>query len=209
MSETETATKFALFPTSIGSCGVAWRGNEIVATQLPESTDETTRTRLVNRARARFEFEQVECEPTPVIVRAIAAMTALLDGVHVDLRFVACDFRAVDAFDARVYDITRDIPPGETWTYGEIAVRLGDKLFAQAVGRALGRNPVPIIVPCHRVLGAGGKLTGFSANGGVATKLRMLAIERADLGKPAGLFDDLPLAVKPPRKSRNAAKGVD
>jgi methylated-DNA-[protein]-cysteine S-methyltransferase len=80
-----------------------------------------------------------------------------------------------------VYEIARTIPPGATLSYGEIAARLGMRGSARAVGQALGRNPFPIVVPCHRVLAAGGKLGGFSANGGVATKLRMLSIEGAVL----------------------------
>ena len=202
MAGIETTSKFALFATSIGYCGVAWCGDEIVATHLPEPTDEKTRSRLSARAGGASE-----CDAPPVVERAIGAMTALLEGERVDLGFVVCDYRSVDSFEARVYDIARTIPPGETLTYGEIAIRLGDKLFAQAVGRALGRNPLPIIVPCHRVVGASGRLTGFSASGGVATKLRMLAIEGADLGKPPGLFDHLPMAVKaptrPPPRSRS------
>jgi len=192
MGEADTLAKFALFPTAIGCCGVAWRGKDVVATHLPEPTDEKTRLRLSARAGGALE-----CNPAPAIARAIDAMTALLAGVHIDLGFIACDFRSLDAFEARVYDITRTIPAGETLTYGEIATRLGDKSLAQAVGRTLGRNPFPIIVPCHRVVGTNGKLTGFSASGGVATKLRMLAIEGATLGEPAGLFGHLPLAMKP------------
>ena len=106
-------------------------------------------------------------------------------------------------------DVTRDnvilrqvgLYPGQTLTYGEIAKRLGDPLHARAVGEALGRNPFAIVVPCHRVLAAGGKLGGFSANGGVVTKLRLLEIKGAQIGQEGpGLFDDLPLAVRTPRK---------
>jgi methylated-DNA-[protein]-cysteine S-methyltransferase len=81
-------------------------------------------------------------------------------------------------------------------TYGEIAERLGDKLLAREVGQAMGENPTPIIMPCHRVLAANGKTGGFSAPGGVATKLRLLSIEGAQPGG-ATLFDDLPLAARP------------
>ena len=81
-------------------------------------------------------------------------------------------------FDTAVYRVARDIPPGETLTYGEIAERLDDPGAARAVGQALGANPIPIIIPCHRVLAAGGRAGGFSAPGGVATKLELLEIER-------------------------------
>ena len=126
-------------------------------------------------------------------------MTALLEGEGTDLTTIACDFGGIDPFAAQVYGATRVIPAGETSTYGVIASQLGDKQLAQKVGQALGRNPLPIIVPCHRVIGANGSLVGFSADGGVEMKLRMLAIEGAQLGDPPTLFDDLPLAAKPRR----------
>ena len=88
-------------------------------------------------------------------------------------------------FHRRVYEVARTIPPGATLSYGEIATRLGAPGSARAVGQALGRNPFAIVVPCHRVLAAGGKLGGFSANGGVTTKLRLLSIEGAQAGRPA------------------------
>jgi len=118
-------------------------------------------------------------------------MSALLDGEKADLAYVACDFTQTEPFAAKVYAATRAIPAGETRTYGDIALQFGDKRFAQNVGRALGLNPFPIIVPCHRVIGANAKLTGFSAYGGVETKLKMLAIERAKFGDAPGLFDNL------------------
>lgn len=183
--------QFALFPTPLGACGIAWRGDTVVATNLPEQTPAATAARLAARTGAS------EGEPPPAIQTAIASITALLEGVKEDLGFIACDFSATDPLAKKVYDVARAIPVGETMTYGEIAVQLGDKLLAQAVGKALGSNPFPIIVPCHRVLGANGRLTGFSANGGVETKLRMLAIEGAMIGTAPGLFGDLPLAVKP------------
>jgi methylated-DNA-[protein]-cysteine S-methyltransferase len=130
-------------------------------------------TRLARRAGAAAG------EPPPAIQRAIASITALLDGLRTDLTFIACDFSNVEPFATRVYIAARAIPAGETLTYGALALRLGDKLLAQRIGQALGRNPFPIIVPCHRVIGANGRLIGFSANGGVETKLRMLAIEGA------------------------------
>lgn len=99
--------------------------------------------------------------------------------------------------DRQVLGYTRTIPQGETRTYGEVAKAIGAPGAAQAVGAALGRNPVPIIVPCHRILAANGKSGGFSAPGGAATKLKLLEIERARRSGEAGLFDDLPLALKP------------
>jgi methylated-DNA-[protein]-cysteine S-methyltransferase len=122
------------------------------------------------------------------VVRAIEAMTALLEGEPVDLTWVAIDLDAVGPFERSVYTVTRAIPAGSSLTYGEVARAVGEPEAAQAVGRALGANRWPIVVPCHRVLGAGGALTGFSAAGGVATKRRMLLIEGCP-AVPPSLFD--------------------
>jgi methylated-DNA-[protein]-cysteine S-methyltransferase len=182
---------FSLFPTALGDCGIAWSSDTVVATRLPEKSAADTGGHLAARTGA------TKGAPPPAIQRAIASITALLEGERTDLAFIACDFSSIDPFATKVYAATRAIPAGETLTYGAIAVQLGDKLLAQNVGQALGRNPFPIIVPCHRVIGANSKLTGFSANGGVETKLRMLAIEGARIDSAPGLFGYLPLAVKP------------
>jgi methylated-DNA-[protein]-cysteine S-methyltransferase len=105
------------------------------------------------------------------------------------LSVVALDLDGVPDFHRDVYDIARKILPGRTMTYGEIAKRLGGVELSRDVGQALGSNPCPIVVPCHRVLAAGGKPGGFSANGGVATKLKMLAIEGAAVNYTPSLFD--------------------
>ena len=178
---------FTLFPTPIGQCGVAWRGDLVVATHLPENTPAETASRLASRCGGS------EGEPPALILSAITSMTALLEGEKTDLTQITCDFRDAPPFAVKVYDATRAIPAGQTETYGAIAQQVGSKQLAQGVGRALGRNPIPIIVPCHRVIGANDKLTGFSAHGGVQTKLRMLAIEGAEIGRQQDLFGDLPL----------------
>ena len=116
--------------------------------------------------------------PAPV-AEAIERIVTHLEGGSPDLDSIALDLADVQEFDRRVYDIARAIPRGATRTYGEVAAELGDPGAARAVGQALGRNPFPIIVPCHRVLAAAGRPGGFSAHGGVATKLRLLAIEGA------------------------------
>ncbi len=180
---------FTLFETTIGRCGIAWCDDTVVATHLPEASPAATSARLAARARA------VEGEPPETIRRGIRAITALLEGQPVDLSFISCDLRGVDPFAAEVYAITRTIPPGETLTYGDIAATLGDKLLARDVGRALGRNRLPIIIPCHRVVGAGGKLIGFSAQGGTETKRRLLVIEGADFSEPEPPSDQLQLPL--------------
>jgi len=189
-----THLSFTLFETAIGCCGVVWGERGIVGVALPERSAAATRARVLRR------FAGAEEAPPPAdVARAIGAMVTLLDGEAVDLSDIALDLDAVAPFNRQVYAIARAIPPGETLTYGEIAARLGEPNVARAVGQAMGLNPCPIIVPCHRVLGSGGKVGGFSANGGVETKMKMLTIERARTSGEPSLFDDLPLAVGPRR----------
>jgi methylated-DNA-[protein]-cysteine S-methyltransferase len=189
-----TAISYALFDTPIGSCGIAWGAGGIVGLQLPEKSGRAARERLLRR-HAGAE----EAAPPADVRRAIEAIVALLSGEARDLSLVGLDFGGIGDFERRVYDVARAIPPGRTLTYGEVAKRIGEPGAARAVGQALGANPFPIVVPCHRVLGADGKVGGFSARGGVETKIRILAIEKARTSDAPALFDELPLAVKPRR----------
>lgn len=185
-----TVRNFTLFDTAIGSCGIGWNARGIAAVQLPETDERKTRARM----QRRFP-EASEAPPTPDVQHAIDGIVALLSGEKRDLTDVAIDDDEITEFNRKVYAIARTIPPGETMTYGEIAERLGDRLLAREVGQAMGENPTPIIMPCHRVLAANGKIGGFSANGGVTTKLRLLTFEGAQPGGPT-LFDNLPLAAR-------------
>jgi methylated-DNA-[protein]-cysteine S-methyltransferase len=179
-----TGTAFTMFDTAIGSCGIAWGEHGVVGVQLPESSPSATRARLARRFPGA-----PHASPPPEITAAIDAMTALLAGQRTDLDLVGLDLTGVPPFAASVYAVARAIPPGATLTYGSIADRIGAPGAAREVGEALGRNPFPLIVPCHRVIAAGGKLGGFSANGGAATKRRLLAIERARASSGPDLFD--------------------
>ncbi|MCF2525122.1 methylated-DNA--[protein]-cysteine S-methyltransferase [Bradyrhizobium sp. G127] len=191
----------ALFDTDIGRCGIAWGDHGLLGVQLPEATEARTLSRLAQKAPGAREVAMPDH-----VRQACDAMAELLRGAARDLTFVAVDMEQVPAFNRSVYDIARTIAPGETLTYGDIATRLGDKLLSRAVGKALGENPFPIVIPCHRVLAANGKTGGFSANGGVATKFRMLAIERARIASHASedapmLFDP-GLSIAPQRRRR-------
>jgi methylated-DNA-[protein]-cysteine S-methyltransferase len=166
------ARGFSVFETAIGHCGIAWTDTAIAGAQLPERDERATRARMCSRFPGVLEGS-----PPDHALAAIDGIRALLNGEPRDLSAVALDLDGVPEFDARVYDVARAIAPGTTLTYGEVAARLGDPGSARAVGRALGSNPFAPIVPCHRVLAAGGKMHGFSAPGGVAVKLRMLRIE--------------------------------
>jgi methylated-DNA-[protein]-cysteine S-methyltransferase len=186
---------FALFDTAIGRCGIAWNGHRVAGVQLPEANEFKTRARLARRCPLARD-----AAPPPEVQRAIDGIVALLRGAASDLSAVLLDMERVPEFDRRVYEIARAIPAGATLSYGQIAVRLGGRDLARDVGQALGRNPFPLIVPCHRVLAAGGKAGGFSANGGVTTKLRLLGIERARTSPAPTLFDDdsaFGFAIKP------------
>jgi methylated-DNA-[protein]-cysteine S-methyltransferase len=176
-------TRYALFNTALGWAGIAWGDQGVVGIHLPE--------RDVNVTRQGFEHrfpEAVEASVPAELASTLAGIRALMRGEKADLSAAPLDMTRVPEFNARVYALTRQIPAGETRTYGEIAMQLGDKLLARDVGAALGRNPWPIIVPCHRVTAAGGKLGGFSARGGGRTKLKLLAIEGAQVAAQAELF---------------------
>ena len=165
---------FCLFETAIGPCGLAWAPVGLVGVQLPERDETATLRRLQRR------FPKLEVQPAPDWVRsAIEAIAALLNGRDVDLGHVPVDFSGLGRFEAAVLAAARAIPRGSTRTYGDLAAEIGEPGAAQAVGQALGRNPWPIVVPCHRITAAAGRTGGFSAHGGAATKLRLLEIEGA------------------------------
>ncbi len=172
-----------VFDTAIGCCGIAWGQRGIRAFQLPEPTDAGTLRRMFRGGAAL-----PQAEPPPEVQSAIERIVALLQGEPIDLRDVALDFDGIAPFHRRVYEVSREILAGQTRTYGEVATQLGDAGASRAVGQALGANPFAIIVPCHRVLAAGGRAGGFSAGGGVSTKLRILLIEQAQFGSEPGLF---------------------
>ena len=165
---------FALFGTAIGHCGIAWSAIGIVGVNLPEGTEQRTRARMTERFPGASEQS-----PPPAMQRVIDGITRLLAGEPHDFADVAIDETGIPAFNARVYAVARTIPAGSTLSYGDIARQLGDLGLSRAVGQALGQNPFPIVVPCHRVLAADGTLGGFSARGGADTKRRLLTLEGA------------------------------
>lgn len=168
-----TATGVALFDTAIGRCGIAWSAERVRAVALPEATADRTLGRL-NPGRVA-----AEATPPQAIAEISQRIVALLQGQPDDLRDVVVDLDALPPFCRDVLEVTRGIDPGQTLSYGAIAAALGLPGSARAVGQALGRNPCPIIVPCHRVLASDGSMHGFSAAGGIATKRRMLQLEGA------------------------------
>ena len=179
-----TSIGFALFDTAIGRCAIAWSAEGVIGLALPEDDDRFLRARMHRQHPGATEG----AAPSDV-EDAVTDVQRLLAGENLDLSEVVLDLDGVPDFDRRVYAEARSISPGHTLTYGEIAARLGDTGLSRAVGQALGRNPIPIIVPCHRVLAADGRLGGFSAPGGTTTKRRLLEIEGATALHPTLPWD--------------------
>ncbi len=167
-----------LFPTRFGTCGIAWNETALTGFQLPEETEALTEQQLARKGRS-----QPAAQPPPDWVqRVIARVQQHLEGQLQDFSDAVLDWSRVTDFQQAVYRQAWAIKPGYKKSYGEIArlMALGNEA-ARAVGVALATNPWPLIVPCHRVVSAGDKMTGFSAPGGVRTKTRLLALEGAEL----------------------------
>lgn len=179
-----SALGFCLFDTAIGACGIAWTADAIAAVQLPEPTREGTGERL-----QRYTGPLPPSAPPDFVQAAIVRIQQLLAGERDDLCDLPLDMEGVPEFHQKVYAVTRAIPPGEVLTYGEVARRVGEPGASRAVGQALGKNPFAPVIPCHRVLAAGGRSGGFSAEGGAFTKLRMLEIEKARFSGQPSLFE--------------------
>lgn len=175
---------WTLFDTALGPMGVAWGEQGLRALQLPDPDADRIRSRLRRHASG-----SAPASPPAEVQAAIDGIRALLRGGPADLAAIRLDMRRIPPFERRVYEAARGIPPGSVLSYGELAERLGDRQLARAVGQALARNPFAPVVPCHRVLAAGGRAGGFSAPGGLRTKWQLLQIERARLGAEPGLFD--------------------
>ena len=184
---------YTIFDTGIGRCGIAWGEAGIVGVQLPEAREIETRKRLYHL----YPYAR-EMRPPPNVELAIAGMAALLRGEAGDFSDVTLDMSGIHAFNQRVYQITRGIPRGETRTYGEVAARLGTSGAVLSVAKAIARNPFVIIVPCHRVLEAGGYADQISPHGGTVSRRRLLSIEGVGSPSSKTLFDVL-LPVAPSR----------
>ncbi len=172
---------YHIFETAFGVAGLAWRGARICAVSFPEHDRSAVAAHLRRRAK-----DAVETPPPPTVQKICEDIVDLFSGGRPDFSQVELDDVGSPEFERSVWTLTRAIPIGETRTYGDIAKDLGDISFSQRVGQALGRNPFPVVVPCHRVVGAGGVMTGFSAAGGVEAKRRLLKLEGA---LPPELFD--------------------
>jgi methylated-DNA-[protein]-cysteine S-methyltransferase len=179
MQSKGTSANHHVFDTAIGPCGVAWNARGLTAVQLPDNDFATTERRLAAKAASAGA-----AAPPASVAAVIADIRRYLAGEPVDYSAVTIDLSGVDPFRQKLYEAMRSLAWGETTTYGDLARRLGatDWEGAREVGEAMGRNPVPVVIPCHRVLAAGGKLGGFSAPGGATTKAKLLALEGVHIG---------------------------
>ncbi|WP_334534126.1 methylated-DNA--[protein]-cysteine S-methyltransferase [Bradyrhizobium sp. AZCC 2230] len=184
---------YAIFDTAIGRCGIVWSNSGVVAVQLPEAREIDTRRRIFQvHPEAREQAVPLNAE------LAIEGIVTLLQGSDPDFSDVSLDAGDVPAFNRRVYEYACTIPRGETRTYHEIAKALGASGAAHSVAQAISKNPYMIIVPCHRVIEAGGYADRISPYGGVISKRRLLALEGAHPIASKTLFEVL-LPVAPPR----------
>jgi methylated-DNA-[protein]-cysteine S-methyltransferase len=184
---------YTIFDTAVGRCGIAWGDSGVIGVQLPEVREIETRRRLF-----RLYPDARELPPPLSVETAIEGIAALLRGEGADLSAVALDLGGIPAFNARVYAFTRTIPRCQTRTYAEVAASIRASGAVRSVAQAIARNPFVIIVPCHRVLEAGGYADKISPNGGSISKRRLLSIEGAGSPTSKTLFDVL-LPVAPPR----------
>jgi methylated-DNA-[protein]-cysteine S-methyltransferase len=184
---------YTIFDTAVGRCGIVWSDAGVVAVHLPEVREIDTRRRVY-----QLYPDARETRPPMNTEIAIDGIATLLRGEASDLSDVTLDTRGIHVFNQRVYEITRGIPRGETRTYGEVATRLGAPGAAHSVAQAIAKNPFVIIVPCHRVLEAGGYADKISPNGGTISKRHLLSIEGAHPAHSTTLFDVL-LPVAPQR----------
>lgn len=186
---------YSIFDTAIGRCGIAWSQSGIVGVQLAEAREIDTRRRLF-----KLYPEARETQPPPDVEAAMEGITALLRGEITDLADVKLDMSGIHVFDQRAYQVTQRIPRGETLTYNEVAARMGTPSAVRSVAQAISRNPFVVIVPCHRVLEAGGYPDRMSLHAGLISKRRLLSIEGTTSPASKTLLDVL-LPVAPPRLS--------
>ncbi len=176
----QTVHHYLVFETAGGFCGIAWNRIGITRFQLPTRSAEATERNLLRRLPGAEPGS-----PPPEVAEAVAAAKRYFEGEETDFSRLGLDLGEQDEFFGKVYAAVRRLGWGHTTTYGALAKELGaGPEAARDVGQAMARNPVPLIIPCHRVLAAGGRVGGFSAPGGSTAKMRMLELEGVSLGPP-------------------------
>jgi methylated-DNA-[protein]-cysteine S-methyltransferase len=176
----QPAHHYLVFETAGGFCGIAWNSVGVTRFQLPTKSAEATERLLRRRAP-----DAQSGVPTPEVAEVAAAAKRYFAGEATDFSNVTLDLSGQDAFFRQIYAAARRVGWGHTTSYGTLAKELGaGPEAARDVGEAMAKNPVPLIIPCHRVLAAGGKVGGFSAPGGAVAKIRMLKLEGIDVAPP-------------------------
>ncbi len=186
------AVEYTLFDTAVGRCGLAWTPRGIIAVQLPEESD----ARTIERLGGEHDLTPSN-RPPAFVLEAIDRLGRHLGGEVVDLASVPVVFGPMQPFRKRIYEELRKVEAGRTVTYGELASAAGSPGAARAVGQAMAKNRLPLLVPCHRVLGAGGTLHGFSAAGGLSTKAKLLALEGVRVAAPKRQAGSAPFPFDP------------
>jgi methylated-DNA-[protein]-cysteine S-methyltransferase len=172
----------AVFETALGFMALAWSKTGLVRLCLPEKTRDAAERRLLRLAgQATAAGDHT---PPPWITALIADIRRYADGDDVDFSDVPVDLAGIDDFRRDIYAAARNLHYGETTTYGGLAEKAGRKGLFRETGSALGANPIPLVIPCHRILAAGGKIGGFSATGGSNMKEKMLVLEGVRVGPP-------------------------
>jgi len=185
----KTEQHYRIFETALGFCAIAWSDKGITRFRLPEPNAEATEQSLLRRMP-----DATPATPPPAIVDAVAAARHYFAGEKTDFSGVPVDLGKQTELFEKIYVAARRLNWGETTTYGAMAKQFGDDWeIAREVGQAMSKNPIPLIIPCHRVLAAGGKVGGFSAPGGAGTKVKMLALEGVNVGSPAPMQQSLEL----------------
>lgn len=202
---------FTLFETSQGTCGIAWNERGVTGFQLPEAS----RKQVASRIAVKSSAKRARIIPSQVAV-IIERVKSHFKGETQDFQDIVVDLDGAGPFAKEIYAAARKIPSGRTMTYGELANTAGRPGASRAVGQAMGKNPVPIIIPCHRILAAGNRPGGFSAHGGIATKAKLLELEGAAMGPPAVItsMQDLKQAAsrlgkKDPRLARLLSQPIE
>jgi methylated-DNA-[protein]-cysteine S-methyltransferase len=179
--ETAASTGHIVFETALGFFGLAWSDAGLTRLCLPQKSREAVERRLL---RLDGLPPASEADRPRWVEELIASIRAYAAGETVDFSAVPVDLAGVDDFRRAIYETARKLAFGDTTTYGELAKRAGHAGLARETGAALGANPVPLVIPCHRILAAGGRIGGFSAPGGSAAKERMLGLEGVRVGPP-------------------------
>jgi methylated-DNA-[protein]-cysteine S-methyltransferase len=180
INEPPMSTHYCVFDSDIGPCGIAWSGRGLTRLQLPEADKGAVERRLERSSDGKI----TAAAPPPPLARAVADLQRYFAGGRVDFSGIVLDLTGVSDFYRQVYEEACRVGWGETTTYGELARRIGSPGAARGVGQALSRNPIAVIVPCHRILASGNKIGGFSAFGGTTAKKQLLALEGICLEAP-------------------------